>query len=306
MKRMAVLVSLVMVCVWSPLLAQAPSWGLMKGEAVNVHADFIDVTRVLLAQHLSEQGVAVVQPEEGESVAQLWGRGIEALIKFSIVRMGENVKISVQRLAADGTVTVASNMTAGSPDDLDSVTARLARHLVTGKAPQEGESIYEVTDREQEQLKKKKSTTYYGLRVVGVHSFTSNLNDYPMKYGAGFSVLYDPRFFLAEVYTNMYGGSDDPFGEFSWELGVGGYYPLTDQSFCPYVGGTLGVTLHGASWEGREWDTDGGLTVGAAVGVLLGRTADIIARAELRFMVDTFSVGGEFSSGIMGFASIGF
>lgn len=306
MKRMALLLSMLLVCVCAQAQAQVRSWGLLKGDAVNVHTDFVDVTRVLLAQHLSEEGVSVVPAEDGETAASLWGKGIEALVKFSIVRMGENVKISVQLLAADGTVKMASNMTASSPDDLDSVTARLARHLVTGKAPEEGESIYEVTDREQEQLKKKKSTTYYGLRVIGVHSFTSHLDEYPMKYGAGFSVLYDPRSFLAEVYTNMYGGSDDPFGEFSWELGVGGYYPLNTASFCPYVGGTVGLTLHGASWEGQDWDTWGGLTVGAAVGVLLGRTADIIARAEIRFMVDTFTVGGDFSSGIMGFASVGF
>lgn len=306
MKTMAGCLSLLVMLVAGPSFGQSTPWGLIRGDAVNVHPDFVDVARVLLEQHLSEQGITVVAAQPGETAADVWGRGIEALVKFSIVRMGENVKISVQKLGPDGAVLGASNMTAASPDDLDAVIGRLARHLVTGQKPAEGESIYEVTDREQEQLKKKRSTYYYNIRVIGAHSFTSGLNDFPMKYGAGFSALYDPRSFLAEVFTNFYGGSEGDFSEFSWELGVGGYYPLTDLNFCPYVGGTLSLTTHSAEWTGRNWHTDEGLTVGLATGVMLGRTSDIAARIEFRFLIDTFTVDNEFSSGLMGFASIGF
>ncbi len=297
---------IVLMLMSAPALGQPKSWGLVKGDAVNVHPDFVDVARVLLEQHLSEEGITVLPASEGETAAALWAKGVEAVVRFSVVRMGENVKISVQKLGPDGTVLAASNMTAASPDDLDAVTARLARHLVSGQKPEEGQSIYEVTDREQEKLKKKRSTYYYSLRVLGATSFTSGLDQFPMKYGAGFSALYDPRAFLAELFTNMYGGSEDDFSEFSWELGVGGYYPLTDLNFCPYVGGTLSLTTHSAEWNGRSWHTDEGLTVGLAAGVLLGRTSDIAARIEFRFLIDTFTVDNDFSSGLMGFAPIGF
>ncbi len=286
--------------------AQAKLWGLVTGDAVNVHADFIDVTYVLLEQHLSESGVTVVRVSAEDAAKGSYGDGVTAVVRFSIVRMGETVKISVQKLDLDGTVQAASNMTAASPDDLDSVTARLARHLVTGVRPNEGETIYEVTDRERERLKKKRSTTYYGVRVIGAHSFSSELSQHPMKYGAGFSVLYDPRSFLAEVSFDMYGGSTGDFQEFSWELGVGGFYPLTDLNFSPYVGGILSLSSRWAEWNERDWDSDTGLTVAAALGMLLGRTSDIILRFEVRFFVDTYSIEGDFSSGIAGFGSIGF
>jgi opacity protein-like surface antigen len=309
---------LVVACLlgWSPIAAAGGhTWGLIPGEGVNVHPDFVNVALVLLEQHLVEQGVTVIRGTAESNPQDFLSQGADGWVRFSIVRMGETAKVTLQAFGADGMPTGACSMTAGSPDDMDNVAARLVRSILTGKGSREGETIYDVTEQEQEQLKKKRSTMYYGLKINGVTAFTSPLSEEPLKYGFGFYGLYDPRIFLAELWTNFTFGSGDGFSEFSWELGVSGYYPFSETNFCPYVGGGLAMATRTAtvaaddpdgSWDNEADSTWSGLSVSAAAGVLFGRTSDVLLRAELRFFADTFKVAGDPSTGLMYTMSIGY
>lgn len=292
-----------------PVLAD--TWGIAPVESVNLHAEYANVVRVLLSQHLTELGIVVVPAgEEGDA----FEAGAVAVVKVAVVRLGEKVKVTAQVVDRNGKVLGAASMTASSPDDLDNVMGRVARSLVSGENPREGETIYDVTAEEQDHLKKKKSTMYWGLGIMGETHFTSELNQQPVKPGFTVFALYDPRFFLAEISTSFAWGSSGDFDEFSWNLGVSGYYPFTQTNFTPYVGGGAFLTTRSSGWtendgtdveEGRD-ATDFGISLHAAAGILLGRTSDVLIRGEVRFFVDTFEVENKFSCGLLYSASIGF
>jgi len=299
--------------------ATGQTWCLVPTEGVNIHPEYANVTTVLLGQHLSEGGILVLSAEEGEEIpGDLYKRGAEACVFVTAVRMGERVKVSAQLKEPSGTIRFAVSLVAANPDDLDSVAARVARALITGEAPREGETIYDVTEDEQDKLKRKKSHMNWGFKILGATHFTSALSRQPVKPGFGGYILYDPRFFLAEISTDFVFGSKGDYSEFSWNIGVSGYYPLSQSNIAPYVGGGVFLSTRSASWEDkttvgetidtekRGFDTDYGISLHAAVGVLLGRTSDVNLRADLRFFVDTFKVDDEFSCGLIYSIGVGF
>jgi hypothetical protein len=289
-----------------PATALADVWGLEAGETVNVTDDTSRAVALLLEQGLAEEGVTVLRARPGTSTREFFAREADAVVRYSIIGIGATTKVSVQLLDESGTADSAFSLSSNTQDDLDTICARLARSLVSGKAPREGESIYEVTEQEQQPLRQKKSNTYYGFKILGVTALTSELTRAPLKFGVGVFALYDPRFFFAELFANISGGSHEDFQEFSTEFGVAGYVPFTKSTICPYAGLGVALATRTANWSGRSTNLDGGLTGSASLGLIIGRTSDVTLRTELRYFVDTFDVDKEFSSGLMYFAAIGF
>ncbi len=318
MQRIHILITLAALVLF-PAAATAQTWAVAPVKGVNIHPDFTKVVSVLLIQHLTEEGITVIDMSNDAAFSPdaAFEKGASAYVVTTILRMGEKVKVSAQVFDKGGKVKGAANLTAANPDDLDSVTARVSRALITGESPHESETIYEVTESDEVNLRQKKANSYWGLRIGGMTHFSSKLTKQPVKPGLGLVWLFDPRIFLIEVGTDFYWGhaSKDDFSEFSWSLDVAGYYPFTQGGFCPYIGGGIGFGTRTSSWqeapdaEGNydtSTDTDYGLTVFAGTGILIGRTSTVSVRAELRYFVDTFTVRGEFSNGIMYFASVGF
>jgi hypothetical protein len=289
-----------------PTTAFAAVWGLEAGETVNVSADTTRAVALLLEQNLTEAGVTVLRGSSDARTSAFFAKGADGVVRYSIVGMGATTKVSVQLLDEDGRAQSAFGLSSSTQDDLDTVCSRLARSLVSGTAPREGEDIYGVTKQEQAPLRQKKSNTYYGFKILGITSLTSELTRAPLKFGVGAFALYDPRYFFAELFAHISGGSQDDFQEFSTEVGVAGYYPFTKTAVCPYAGLGVALATRTANWSGRSNNLDGGLSVAASIGLLLGRTSDVTLRTELRYFVDTFDVDKEFSSGLMYFAAIGF
>jgi len=202
-------------------------------------------------------------------------RNCTYLLQTNLTRLGETVQVGAYLMDLNKNPIFRRAYRASSPDDLHPVFGQLGNSLQDPKFAAV-ESIYDVTSADAKRLTKKKSSTYYSLSVGG-----SYFKDFEDLFGIGLGYFWDNRTFMGEIVWNM------GFSEYNFlnEFGLRVYYPFTDKNSTVYIGGGAG---YGASYLDSYCDDDtcyreksnSGLVVECAVGYLMGRTSNLLFRAE--------------------------
>jgi hypothetical protein len=209
------------------------------------------------------------------------GRAVAA--RFAVVvhvtRFGGSAKVKLTSYdVGSGAVQFRGTLTAGTPDGLDAVMARLAKGMATGEAPRDNAEIDTVTQREADPYKKVRATSVRGVRISGLALLHApdGTDGAP---GIGVFWLYDVRSFLADVALDFH--SNEEVGDFSVALGA--YYPFARTNTAPYLGGGLRYGYADYGGDGA-W----GISGYAAVGLLFGRLSSVQLRGEAMVFQNLF------------------
>jgi hypothetical protein len=291
MTRTVVFSVLVLLAVGAPSVARAQERAaLMPAAGVNVHEGYLSAAQQVARDYLEQNGFAVaVAPgapgtmEMGgaEAIAQAREMGARYAVVVTVTRLGSSAKVKLTVYdASANVVSYRGQLTAGTPDDLDAVMARLVKGLATGQAPADTADIETVTDKESDPLNKMRATSVFGVRMGAVVPLNSPDGAGGGLPGLGVFWLYDMRTFLAEVGVDFHAKDGD--GDFTVDIGA--YYPLTRANTTAYVGGGMryGFTEYGG--EGGS-----GLALFGAGGVLFGRLSTVQLRGELLVFQNLFT-----------------
>src|SRR5512138_2623678 len=152
--------------------AAAAPWAVAPVEAVNVHPGHVAAAQQILTGHLEALGQPIVTLDAGvaDPAAAAREKGAAAVLRCSMTRIGQRVKVWMRLQPLDGPPRTVT-LDAASPEDLDPVLLRLARHLSQG-SPVADAHIGEVTEREEEPFGRKTATSYFGLSVSGTFGGT--------------------------------------------------------------------------------------------------------------------------------------
>jgi hypothetical protein len=223
-------------------------------------------------------------------------------IEGRITRLGRRAIVQVARYeVGQPSPEHTDRMTAANPTDLEVVMQRLAMSLATGERAKVNEEIDTVSQRDQAPLRRRVANHYVGVNLGGA---MLSLDGAELLPGFGVSWLFDNREVLFGAEFRGYGMGSTSQGYY--EFALGGYYPFSQKSMTPYIGG--GMALSGASVEERVDSMDGsalytehhddvGLSIFAAAGLLIGRTSTVSLRPEIGYSVGTYSVASEFVHG---------
>lgn len=290
----------VLVCgsAFAAEIAVAPAIG------VSVHPELKASANQLLIMALRDRKVdAELISGEGELDAAARKIGAAHIAQLRITRVGRKAIIQAElRKVGDAKVQWSGRLTAQTPDDLDTVTARLARGLIEGGPVEDNATIHDVTAQEQRRLRRKRANSYFGATINGQLLLD---DDTAFSPGLGLFWLYDNRDLLLDltltIYTDNSGGAESGGG-----VNIGVWYPLLDEDITPYIGGGLGYTGVARSASDNQADAEAeeyyhyekqesgsGISAFVGGGVLLGRTSSVALRADLRYVISTYDVGGQ-------------
>lgn len=201
------------------------------------------------------QGVECYEP----SCAARYGRmeGYQEAIIGSITRLGYKLIVRVQLIDSEnGDVLFSEQGVSESEEDLDTVLARLAKSLSTGKKFEETAEVGMITDRETLEEKRRESYASKGLRagfIWPVDNSFGNLVDRLIV--IDFAYQYDlPDFFLMGRSGLRWG--DGALDVCFLDAKIGRY--LSRSDFTPFINGGIGVHyIRGKGLVSREYH-DGG------------------------------------------------
>lgn len=282
------------VLVLLPAAAHADRVALVPASGTNLHEGYLQAAQDLARGHLEGAGYEVVtldgpngtrEPGASECTAAAQSAQAHLAVVVHVTRLGNSAKVKLTAYdASTGQVYYRDQLTAGSPDDIDAVLERLAKGMATGRPAEATADIHTVTQKEADPLRKRLATNVFGVRIGGVaalHRPDGGSED--VLPGIGVFWLYDVRTFLADVSIDFH--SRDDHGDFS--VGLGSYYPLSQENTAPYVGGGLryGVSDYG----GDASDGGDGVSVHASAGVLIGRLTTVQLRGQLDYFFNLFS-----------------
>ncbi len=262
---------------------------LVPISGTNVHPGYLDAARDILKDHLlqtgrfsivslaGEPGAPEIAPEQ--AVAQAREAGADLVAITHLARLGGTgrVRLSAYRVATGALFHTDGIGIAGGPDDLDPALKRLAVGLATGKPAAQNGEIDSVTQRQSDPMMKETATKIFGVRIGALLPFNRPGNqDTIAMPGIGLFWLYDARSFLGELSLDLHTGE----GATSFDIGIGGYHPLSKENFTPYVGGQVAYSITDNSYNG--------IRLQPAFGFLFGRLSTIQFRGEIGYFMNTF------------------
>jgi hypothetical protein len=264
---------------------------LLPPTGLNGHEGFLAASGDVLRGHLERTGkfkVLMVQgatgtqePTAAQAVQAGRAAGADLAVTLRLTRLGSTsrARLAAYRLST-GELLHVDDLPAATPDDLDPVLQRLAQGLATGKPARDLAEIDTVTQKESDAHLKVAATHVFGLRLGAIFPLNRPRGSGEAALpGFGVFWLYDTRSFLAEIAIDYYRSHDD----YSFSLGLGGYYPFGRGNLSPYLGGGMRY-----SWVAFGSEGASGLSLFGAGGVLFGRLSTVQIRAEVGYFVDTF------------------
>jgi hypothetical protein len=292
--------------------AHAERIALLPVTGVNVHEGYLQATQDLVRGHLEEAGYQVVpipgpngssEIDPGTAVGLAQQVQARYAVVVHITRLGNSAKVKLTAYdAATAQVAYRGQLSAGSPDDMDAVSERLAKGMATGQPPADTGEIDTVTEKESDPLLKRTATNVFGVRIGVVTPLNrpSEGSEEGLP-GLGVFWLYDVRSFLADISLDFHTKG----GEGDFTVALGAYYPTSRANTTPYIGGGLryGTADYGAGGSS-------GVSAYAGLGLLLGRLSTVQLRGEADFFFNLFredAAGSPTrSAGLMLSAGIGF
>ena len=285
--------ALVLVLALAPALANAERVALLPATGSNVHAEHLVAATDVFRAHLERTGrfqVAIVPSPAPAGVEASFAQAAEAArvagadlaVTLRVSRLGSNALVRMGAYRPDGSVAHVDELSAATPEDLDPVLQRLAKGFAEGRPARTVAEVDTVTQKEADPYKKMQATNVFGLRLGGgmIFNRAGTDEDSGTVAGGGLFWLYDARSYLAEVALDFMGGE----GGHVFSIGLGAYYPFTRGNTSPYLGGGLAYSFLETGGDGGA-----GLALRAGGGVLFGRLSSVQIRADVAFVVNTFS-----------------
>lgn len=289
------LISAVALALSLSTAAPGGTWAVVPLEGINVHEGHMAAARQVLKDHLASLGQATVALEAGvgDPASAARSKGATAVLRGTLTRLGQKVKVSLTLEPLDGASRNAG-LDAGSPEDLDPVLMRLARYFVNGEPLAEAR-VSEVTEEESDAFKRKRANSYFGVVLTGMPARSSGSDAFLA--GANVYWLYDARTFMADIEAGFASGQGSSNGAWGG-VTVGMLYPLLDRDVTPFVGGGVGYgRLEIGGFSGS------GLQIFADAGVIYGRTSSVHFRADVRPFLTTYQLSNWMSSGSVGYGA---
>ncbi len=300
---------LLMLSLLSPsaALAAAERLALLPATGANVDVGSLaaatDVLRsqvertgryVVLMATLPE-GTGVREPTSGEAIAAARGLGAPLAATLRVSRLGEVgiARLAVYRDGAGGAPVHVDEIPMKGIDDLEPALQRLAAGLAQGTPARALAEIDTVTEREADPrlYKQRTSSRSFGVRLAGTMILDpgDGRGRAAELSGLGLAWHYDARSFFAESLLDVqWSQTLDPsyHGSRDWliDVGLGAYYPFLRGDVSPYAGAAvLYVSSHTGAAEGGS-----GIAIRPAIGLLVGRLADVHLRFDAGWQVNTF------------------
>lgn len=311
--RILLVVSALMLLL--PAVARAERVALLPASGTNLHEGYLQAAQDVARGHLEAAGYEVVtldgpngtrEPGGSESSAAARSAGAHYAVVVHVTRLANTAKVKLTAYdAATGQVVYRDQLTAGTPDDIDPVLERLAQGMATGRPAEDTADIHTVTQKEEDPLRKRMATNVRGVRIGVVAPLGRPGGDEDAIPGLGIFWLYDVRTFLADVSIDFH--TKD--GESDFTIGLGSYYPLSEENTAPYIGG--GLRYGAADYGGALAEGASGVSVHLSAGVLIGRLSSVQLRGQLDYFLNLFSErdmagAGTRSNGLMASFGIGF
>jgi hypothetical protein len=312
MRALALALALALV----PALANAERVALLPATGSNVHAEHLVAATDVFRAHLERTGrfqVAIVPSPAPAGVEASFAQaaetaraaGADVAVTLRISRLGSNALVRMGAYRPDGSVAHVDELSAATPEDLEPVLQRLAKGFAEGRPARTLAEVDTVTQKEADPYKKMQATNVFGLRLGGgmIFNRAGTDADSGTVAGGGLFWLYDARSYLAEVALDFMGGE----GGHVFSIGLGAYYPFSRGNTSPYLGGGLAYSFLETGGDGGA-----GLALRAGGGVLFGRLSSVQIRADVAFVVNTFSEETDVSGdtvrpyGVVGTIGIGF
>lgn len=304
--------TLLLVCFFFALPALAQEKVYMPFfEVINMNQGYQYATSKLLKSYLTEDGrYDLVLPAKTDSnyseaspditKAMAVEVGAKYYLTGELNRIGETVIVTINMYTTvDGARVWFDKMKANSPDDLDPIMQRFAKHLGTDKkAGADGDDIYSVTAYDAKALKKVQSNFYYGFSIGAVGWAVSIPKE--VLSGLGVSTTYDTRKLLIDLTGQAYWGDKSSVYMASIET----YYAYKDQKTTPFIGGGLALANTAviervvynspySSYESSNRLSNGGLMLLAGGGYLFNRTGNVALRVTGNAIFGLYEVNSE-------------
>ena len=153
-----------------------------------------------------------------------------------------------------------------------------------------------VAPKEEAEVQKVQASGATGLRLGGLRATGTGGGDVTAT-GVGIYWIYDTRALLIDVAVDGY------WGHRTQQLagGFGGYLPLTQGNFTPYLGGGLRY-----AWTSYGYGWGNGIQPYLEAGVIVGRLSSVSLRAQFNWWWNAFENGGRKVNGPTGSLGVQF
>lgn len=242
------------------VFVEMPSGGAVTGlDAGTLHQ--------LVRQATSQMGYDLA-PNSSEATITL---------RSALLKLGTTLVLTIERIE-NGKITQSSKLKAANVEEMDVVTERVVRAVLSGKIAKEDARPTDVTTDEAFAGTRRR-VTRSGTNLAGGMSFGSGM----ATSGVGYYFGLDRAWAMGPFYVSFGfelaalpngGGSTGFLGG----VHIGAQYYFLDRDFSPFVGLDFGPSF----LRDGNGDWRSGVGLGGSVGVGLFRTYDVHARAGFR------------------------
>lgn len=292
-------------------------------ELTNVHADYRAAATKLFQRYAEKDGrYEMVTPTENDSLSRspskenvqktALSKNCPKFILGDMTRIGETVVVTVSLYdAEDGKLVWSDAMKAKTPDDLDPILERMGKNIGTKQEASDSDDIYSVTQKETEKLKKKKTNRYFGFGIIGFLQIPDPGPQF--EPGLDFFWLYDSRNLFLQLDGSFDYYNDDPTSFWDFQFGISAYYPFSNGSTTPFIGGGVSYGFSYASYElpgdyysTSETDDNFGIILRAGGGIFFNRTSNVILQIRAEYLFSTYKLQDHFITGPRFAVELGF
>lgn len=224
----------------------------------NVCTVFGDLVRVELMKAGNSVTPRSMMPPEtcpDEACASRIGKTLmtkEAVV-LRISKLGEKHLILATLVDVEsGRSLYADRVTAGSLDDLDVLSVRLARAIDRRVPVSETMTVDTVSAHDSAEQKRQKAVFTTGLRLGGILPVGNSYAGAQSLYAGDIVSYYEVRDYMIEAAVGFRGATNDPDIQVAeWGVDLGAYYHLTQNDISPFVGGGVGLHTIGVRYVDR-------------------------------------------------------
>jgi hypothetical protein len=216
--------------------------------------------------------------------------GTQSAVVARLSRLEARVIVNVEHVGADGRLLYSDRITAGSLDDLDPLSTRIAAGIATGQPLGDTATVSTVTDEEARDPVRRKALFTSGVRLGAAIPVAGSYGGAGWLTDLGFFGFFELSQFAAvlEIDLRWTGDSNQDVSVFGFSFDFGGRYFLDPEAPTGvYVGGGLGFRAVAVD---RGADDDGASGLGGYVGtgVVFLRTSDLHILLDARYDVAFF------------------
>jgi len=288
----------------------------------NIHSDYGIAAQKLMKTYIEDDGrFILIEGSAADSVVlekqetvknKAVEKGCSKYLIAEFTRLGDNVILSFKLYAVGTEAPVwTDRLKAANPDDFDPIIQRVARTIGTKEKATTEQDIYNVTENETKQPRRKKAFSYFGVGLGGMVPLSPEVDMAP---GINLFGMYDSQSFLIGLDCNLWGMSEDSRYTYA-DFGISAYYAFGRRFIAPYVGGGLSFSavdyqsdVSYTSTESQyDYDSDSYKTVttkesdtytddksgiGAFVGggLMLNRASNIVLFAEVKYFINFYKL----------------